>query len=74
MTPVILRGVTLYGINCVFANNVIRHKAWDLLAQNVDNAKFGELTVEIGLSQVIDCAQGVLAAKVRGRTVVDVNR
>jgi acrylyl-CoA reductase (NADPH) len=72
--PFILRGVTLYGINSVFADNNTRRKAWSLLAQHVDPNKLAEMTIEIGLSQVIDCAQDVLAGKVRGRTVVDVNR
>jgi acrylyl-CoA reductase (NADPH) len=72
--PFILRGVTLYGINSVFVDNNTRRKAWSLLAQHVDANKLAEMTIEIGLSQVIDCAQDVLAGKVRGRAVVDVNR
>lgn len=72
--PFILRGVTLYGINSVFVDNNTRRKAWDLLARHVDTEELAQMTVEIGLSQVIDYAPEVLAGKVRGRTVVDVNR
>ena len=72
--PFILRGVTLYGINSVFVPNDIRAKAWQLIAQHVDRAKLEQMTVEIGLSQAIAYAPSVLDGKVRGRTVVDVNR
>jgi acrylyl-CoA reductase (NADPH) len=60
--PFILRGVTLYGINSVFTPNEQRREAWAML------------TNEIGLSEVIAHAPSLLEGKVRGRTVVDVNR
>ena len=72
--PFILRGVTLYGINSIFVPNDIRAKAWQLIAQHVDRAKLEQMTVEIGLSEAIAYAPSVLDGKVRGRTVVDVNR
>lgn len=72
--PFILRGVNLYGINSVFTDNATRERAWAMLAQHVDTAKLEQMTVEIGLSEVIDYAPRVLAGQVRGRTVVDVNR
>lgn len=72
--PFILRGVTLYGINSVFVDNAMRRQAWELLAAHLDTAKLDAMTVEIGLSQAIEFAPEVLAGKVRGRTVVDVNR
>ncbi|HWP17930.1 MAG TPA: MDR family oxidoreductase [Burkholderiaceae bacterium] len=72
--PFILRGVNLYGINSVFTDHTTREQAWALLAQHVDTTKLEQMTVEIGLSEVIDYAPRVLAGQVRGRTVVDVNR
>lgn len=72
--PFILRGVTLYGINSIFVPNDIRTTAWALIAQHVDRAKLEQMTVEVGLSQVIDYCPSVLEGKVRGRTVVDVTR
>ncbi|CAG4882563.1 Acrylyl-CoA reductase AcuI [Georgfuchsia toluolica] len=72
--PFILRGVTLYGINSIFVPNDVRAKAWALIAQHVDRDKLERMTIEIGLSQVIAYAPSVLDGKVRGRTVVDVNR
>ena len=72
--PFILRGITLYGINSIFVPNDIRAKAWQLIAQHVDRAKLEQMTIEIGLSEAIAYAPSVLDGKVRGRTVVDVNR
>ena len=72
--PFILRGVTLYGINCVFVANALRLQAWELLARHLDPAKLESMTVETGLSQVIEQSTALLEGRVRGRCVVDVNR
>lgn len=72
--PFILRGVTLYGINSVQNPNEQRREAWQLLARQVDAGTLERMTVEIGLSEVIDYAPRLLDGKVRGRTVVDVAR
>jgi acrylyl-CoA reductase (NADPH) len=72
--PFILRGVTLYGINTLQNPNEERRRAWDLIAQHVNAAKLEAITGEVALSEVIDFCPTVLAGKVRGRTVVDVNR
>ena len=72
--PFILRGVTLYGINCVFVDNAKRAEAWHLLAQHLDGATLERMTVEIGLSEAIAKSSALLDGQLRGRTVVDVNR
>src|SRR5205085_1991052 len=72
--PFILRGVTLYGINCVFVDNAKRRQAWDLLGQHLDRDKLERMTREIGLSEVIAQSSALLDGKLHGRTVVDVNR
>lgn len=72
--PFILRGVTLYGINSVYVDNAKRQRAWDLIARCIDQELLASMTSEIGLSQVIGYCPGLLEGKVRGRTVVDVNR
>jgi len=72
--PFILRGVTLYGINCVFVDNARRAEAWQSLAEHLDAATLERMTVEVGLSQAIAASTELLDGKVRGRTVVDVNR
>ena len=72
--PFILRGVTLYGINSLRNPNAERREAWNLIAKHVDEGKLEAMTQEVGLSEVIAFCPSVLAGKVRGRTVVDVNR
>jgi acrylyl-CoA reductase (NADPH) len=72
--PFILRGVTLYGINCVFVDNAKRRDAWRLLADHVTASQLDLVTAEIGLSEVIATSPDLLEGRLRGRTVVDVNR
>jgi acrylyl-CoA reductase (NADPH) len=74
VAPFILRGVTLAGINSVFVPMERRRKAWELLAKELDPVKLEAMIEEIGLGQAIGRAPDVLAAKIRGRLVVDVNR
>ena len=72
--PFILRGVTLYGINSVYVDNAKRQRAWELIARCLDPKLLDTMSTEIGLSQVIEYCPGLLDGKVRGRTIVDVNR
>jgi len=72
--PFILRGVTLYGINCVYVDNAIRARAWELIAGHVVGPRLDQMTSEIGLTQAIDAASALLDGKSKGRIVVDVNR
>jgi len=72
--PFILRGVTLYGINSVFVPYEQRREAWALLARHVDAAKLARMTGEVPLSGAVAHSEALLEGRVRGRTVVDVNR
>jgi len=72
--PFILRGVTLYGINCVFVDTATRTKAWQLLSDHVSGDRLERMTREIGLSDVIEQSAALLDGRLHGRTVVDVNR
>ena len=74
VAPFILRGVTLRGINSVYASRAQREQAWDHLARELDRGALESLSTEIGLAEAIARAPEVLAGKVRGRLVVDVNR
>ncbi len=74
VAPFILRGVTLYGIESVRAPRALRAEAWSRLASDLDPAKLAGMTREIGLAEAIPAAADLLAGKVRGRVVVDVNR
>lgn len=74
VAPFILRGVTLYGIDSVRAPRAEREQAWTRLATDLDPAKLDALTREIALGDVFGAAEEILAGRVRGRLVVDVNR
>jgi putative YhdH/YhfP family quinone oxidoreductase len=74
VAPFILRGVTLRGINSVYAIRGHRERAWHHLSRELDSATLESMTTEIGLAEAIDRAPEVLAGKIRGRLVVDVNR
>ena len=56
------------------ANMALRREAWALIARHVDAGKLESMTGEIGLSEVIAFCPSMLEGRVRGRTVVDVNR
>lgn len=74
VAPFILRGVTLYGIDSVRAPAALRREAWARLATDLDPAKLRAMTTEIGLAEALTVAADLLAGKVRGRIVVDVDR
>jgi acrylyl-CoA reductase (NADPH) len=51
-----------------------REAAWDLLAAHLSGAQLSAITREIPLAGAFDAARDILAGRVRGRIVVDVNR
>ncbi len=74
VAPFILRGVTLCGIDSVMAPAKPRQAAWQRLARDMDKAKLESIVTEVSLAEAVDVADDVLAGKVKGRLVVDVNR
>ncbi|RGE20369.1 MDR family oxidoreductase [Leucobacter sp. wl10] len=72
--PFILRGVTLTGANSVDAPRALRQRAWDALAAEIDRGLLDGMTETIGLDDARAHAAEILRGRVRGRTVVDVNR
>ena len=72
--PFILRGIALYGINCVFIDNPTRVRAWDLLARHVTADRLDRMAQVFGLSEVIERSVDLLEGRLRGRRVVDVTR
>ncbi|WP_137821862.1 MDR family oxidoreductase [Pseudomonas sp. D(2018)] len=73
VAPFILRGVSLLGINSVTRPRAERIEAWDRLARDLDLAQLDAITHEIGLGDAIAAAGDLLAGKVRGRVVVNVD-
>lgn len=74
VAPFILRGVTLIGIDSVNRPMQDRLEAWQRLAQDLDPKKLDLISHEIALSQTIEAASDILAGRLRGRVIVDVNR
>jgi acrylyl-CoA reductase (NADPH) len=74
VAPFILRGVSLLGIDSVMAPKARRLAAWQRLAAELDPALLDTIATEIGLDAAIGAAADLIAGKVRGRIVVDVNR
>lgn len=73
--PFILRGTTLAGIFSVDLPRERRLAAWDLLADRVTPAVVDRLVERVvGLEEVPAAADDVLAGRVRGRVVVDLER
>jgi acrylyl-CoA reductase (NADPH) len=73
VAPFILRSVKLIGIDSVMAPLPKRVAAWERLANELDANKLATITQEIGLAQALTQAPELLAGKVRGRLVVNVN-
>jgi acrylyl-CoA reductase (NADPH) len=73
VAPFILRGITLYGIDSVMAPLAKRQAAWARLAKELDLTKLESLTQEIPLAAAVQAGSDILAGKVRGRLVVNVN-
>lgn len=73
VAPFILRGVTLAGIDSVYAPLELRQKAWDALASEVGSSTIDTIAADIALADAIPVAEELLAGRVRGRVIVDVN-
>jgi len=71
--PFILRGVTLRGIDSVMAPLERRQRAWDELAKLVDLDLLRQIYNVEPLSKVPELAHNILAGKIKGRVVIDVN-
>ena len=73
VAPFILRGVTLAGIDSVMAPKPVRVEAWNRLARDLDKTKLAALTVTRPVADVIALAPDILAGKVRGRVVLEID-
>lgn len=74
VAPFILRGVSLLGINSVTRPTEERLVAWERLAKDLDMAKLDAISQHIGLGEVVATAEALMAGRIRGRVVVNVNR
>jgi acrylyl-CoA reductase (NADPH) len=74
VAPFILRGVSLIGIDSVMCPRPERLEAWSRLVRDLDPTKLEAISEEIGLTEVVANAERLMAGRVRGRVIVDVNR
>jgi len=73
VAPFILRGVTLVGIDSVMCPRPERLLAWERLSRDLEIQKLGIIVNEVPLAEAIPMAEKLLAGKIRGRVIVDVN-
>jgi acrylyl-CoA reductase (NADPH) len=72
VAPFILRGVSLVGIDSVMCPLSLRQEAWRRLEADLDRGKIAAMTSELGLGDVIEAGQRIVAGQVRGRIAVKV--
>lgn len=73
VAPFILRGVTLRGIDSVMASQERRQRAWDALATLIDKELLKTIYDVKPMSDLPKLAEQILAGKIQGRVVIDVN-
>ena len=71
--PFILRSVALLGINSVQTPRPVRIRAWDRLSKELSLDKLEAMTRVEPLSRIKELSEQILAGKIRGRVVMDVN-
>jgi acrylyl-CoA reductase (NADPH) len=71
VAPFILRAVTLAGVDSVMCPMPDRREAWRRLADELDRSKLDRITTTIGLEEALPKAAELMAGKVRGRIVVE---
>ena len=71
--PFILRGVNLLGITAVKCGRELRERVWGRLANDLDMEKLDTMTRTVSLAEVPQASNDILAGRVRGRIVVDLN-
>lgn len=72
VAPFILRGVSLIGIDSVYAPIATRKAAWDLLARDMQPQILDKIVREVPLSEAVGTAHALLDGAVTGRTIVNV--
>jgi len=71
--PFILRGVGLLGVESVTVSEQRRRVAWERLVTDLPRDLLEQMTRVIPLDEVPEICEQIVAGRVRGRVVVDVN-
>jgi acrylyl-CoA reductase (NADPH) len=72
--PFILRNVSLRGVDSVMCSVDRRKEAWGRLVRDLPADALGDIGQIVGLEDLPDMAERIIAGQVRGRVIVDVNR
>ena len=73
ITPFILRGVNLLGIDSVMQPYANRLRAWERIAKDLPMDKLDAMIQPAALSDLPSLGRDILKGQVKGRVVVDVN-
>ncbi|MFW8636581.1 acryloyl-CoA reductase [Cribrihabitans pelagius] len=73
VTPFILRGVNLLGIDSVMQPFANRQRAWQRIASDLPMDKLEAMIQPATLADLPELGKGILKGQVKGRVVVDVN-
>lgn len=73
VAPHILRSVTLIGVDSVMAPRAKRERAWKTLSETLDKAHLKSIATTEPMSKLPELANDIVAGKIRGRVVIDVN-
>lgn len=71
--PLILRNVSLLGISSIHTPKPRRVEAWVQIAKTADRDTLGAISRTEPLTKIFDLANEILAGRVRGRIVIDMN-
>jgi acrylyl-CoA reductase (NADPH) len=71
--PLILRGVTVRGIESIMTSMERRERAWEALGELIDQNILADVFTTEPLDKAIDIGREILGGTVRGRVVIDVN-
>ena len=72
ITPFILRGVNLLGIDSVMKPHADRVEAWGRIARDLPMDRLEAMVMPAGLADLPELGRAILKGQVRGRVVVDV--
>lgn len=74
VAPFILRGVTLAGVDSVYAPNALREEAWNRLAEETDANLREQIAYTASLEDSIGLAQQLIQGEIKGRVVIDLSK
>lgn len=70
VTPFLLRGISLIGIDSVLCASDRRAHVWQRICDTIDLERLESMTTEVSLAEVTNLGPEILAGKISGRTIV----